>query len=145
MTLKNIIYETIKEALMESDLEKLKSEFILKAQEIYDNWDQNHDGYDDHYGSGGICDDISDMICDIINDKTKYDCFSLYNEYDYHTSSYAYDSENRIIFNIDLPYYIYETGAGYNWKKKPGVKFKEEDIIITQLSYDDFEEEINQM
>lgn len=33
-------------------------------------------------------------------------------------------------FIIDIPYYEYEVGSGYNWKKIPDVKFDASSIII---------------
>ena len=44
------------------------------------------------YGEGGICDDIANEICSVLINNG-IDCFTLYNEYDYHTSAYAYDEQ----------------------------------------------------
>ena len=34
------------------------------------------------------------------------------------------------IFSIDIPYYVYEEGGGFTWKKINNVKFDERDVVI---------------
>jgi hypothetical protein len=145
MKIINIIESIIKEVLEENVLYKtiynLKYELALAGQKIYDQWDQDEDGYDEEYGSGGICDDIADAMCDVINNKTEYECFHLYNEYDCHTSIYVYDSNEKLIYNVDIPPYIYEKGTGYNWKKIKNIKFIANHVDINEVDWDDFFDE----
>lgn len=110
---------------------------LPEIQAVYDAWDQDETGYDDQYGSGGICDDIADAICDVLG-KNNIDCFTQYNEYEYHTAAYAYDFSNeedeRVLYRVDIPPYVYEEGAGYTWTKIPGVKFSIKDFVIQDYS-----------
>ena len=114
----------------------LKKDLINAAQKVYNQWEQDEEGHDEHYGSGGICDDIAEEMCNVISNKTKYCCFHLYNEYDCHTSIYVYDTENKEIYNIDIPPYVYEQGNAYTWKKIPDVQFFERNVTIENRSYD---------
>jgi hypothetical protein len=117
---------------------RLRKELTLAAQSIYDEWDQDEDGVDDYYGSGGICDDISDAMCKVISNKTNYDCFHLYNEYDCHTSIYVYDTKTKQIYNVDIPPHVYEKGTGYNWKKINNVSFNINHINIDEVEWDTY-------
>jgi hypothetical protein len=40
------------------------------------------------------------------------------------------------VYEVDIPPYIYETGGGYCWKKKQGVKFDDSCIVVNKLSSD---------
>jgi hypothetical protein len=139
--MKNLIKKLIKESLNSNSklfqtINNLKYDLINAAQKVYNQWEQDEEGHDEYYGSGGICDDIAEAMCDVINNKTKYVCFHLYNEYDCHTSIYVYDRENREIYNVDIPPYVYEQGTAYTWKKIPNVQFSQNNIIIDNMSSD---------
>ena len=142
--LKEYIKKTVQKILKENEsslfqyLNSIKSTLASAAQKVYDEWEQDEEGNDDIYGSGGICDDIASAMCDKIE---HYGCYHQYDEYACHTSIYVYDTENREIFNVDIPPNKYETGYGYTWKKNPNVQLKGDDIKITELSYNDYFDE----
>lgn len=147
MKLLNIIKSTIREYFYEQNsnntlydtLINLREDLILVSQKVYDEWNQNEHGYDEYYGSGGICDDIADAMChNVINLKTNYGCFHIYNEYDCHTSIYVYDLATKQIYNVDIPPYIYESGTGYNWKKIKNVSFNVNHIDIIEVEWDNY-------
>lgn len=125
-----------------TELKKLSPLFIEAAQKIYDAWYQDEDGYDEMYGSGGICDDIASEISTIISRHTGYGSFTHYDEYDYHTSCYVYvcndivdeDDERGYLINVDIPFYNYEEGGGYTFKKIKGVTFTEDMVEIRDMS-----------
>ncbi len=131
---------------LKNKIESLIPRMVSKVQRVYDNWNQDEEDYDEMYGHGGICDDIADAICQVLMNND-IDSFSSYNEYDFHTSAYAYDFskydgyehkeqgiDERIMYKVDIPPYIYETGSGYTWKKIPGVKFDKKDFIVEDYS-----------
>lgn len=126
-----------------ADLKKLSPLFIEAAKKIYDEWEQDENGFSESYGAGGICDDIADAILSIIAQNTNYEGFTFYDEYSYHTSVYVfycYEDEEvgntGYLISVDLPYNYYEKGAGYNWTKIQDVEFKPEMIsIIDESSY----------
>jgi hypothetical protein len=39
-------------------------------------------------------------------------------------------------YEVDIPPSVYETGGGYNWKKKDGIKFTPSDLVVHRLSSD---------
>lgn len=140
---KDLIYiteETSENKLYET-LMSLRDDFAKNAQALYNEWDQDENGYDEIYGSGGICDDIADVMCTTVQEKTNYDCFSLYNEYDFHTSIYVFDIATKQIYNVNIPPHVYEIGAGYNWKKIKNVSFNINHINITEVEWDNFLDE----
>lgn len=144
MKLKTIINNRITEiyhSICDSDLvdklieqiEKLKPTLIERAQKIYSQWEQNEEGEDEYYGSGGICDDIADEFCKVFSNYN-LPCTTIYNEYDYHTSAYVYDEHTKTLIKVDIPPHVYESGAGYNWTKKQDVSFSSDDIIVEDMS-----------
>lgn len=125
---------------MYNAINELRGKIAVAAQGVYNQWEQDEDGNDEMYGSGGICDDIADAMCKVIYDNTNFGCFHLYNEYECHTSIFVYDEKNRKMFNVDIPPYVYENGYGYNWKKIDDVTFDTNHIKIDEVDYDDYED-----
>jgi hypothetical protein len=116
-------------------INSLKTEFAIVAQNVYNKWEQYEDGYNEMYGSGGICDDIADAMCDVIKNKTSYGCFSKYDEYVCHTSIYVYncdDEEVEMAF-VDISPYFYEEGGDYTWKKIKDVEFTPNMVHIKKI------------
>lgn len=138
MKLKEIYASLLNENTNElySKISSLRRELALAAQKVYSEWEQDEEGYDEVYGSGGICDDIADAMCGVVNDKTEYGCFTLYNEYDCHTSIYVYDIGSKKIYNVDIPPYVYEKGTAYTWKKIQDVTFDVNNIDISEVDWD---------
>lgn len=116
----------------------LAPQLAAAAQGVYDQWEQDEEGNDEIYGAGGICDDIADAMCEVISNNTSFGTFSLYNEHDYHTSIYVYDSNIKECYNVDISPYNYEIGAAYTWKKIPNVTFSPGMISITYVDYDHY-------
>jgi hypothetical protein len=127
--------------IMKKEIQATYPQLIAAAQKVYDEWDQDEDGIDEYYGSGGICDDIADEICQVIESLTPHNCFTRYDEYECHTSCYIYNVDTRLCFFLDIPYHVYETGGGYSWKKIKDVEFATNFIFIKQVDYDDFFDE----
>ena len=121
-------------------LSQLKAEIpkLLKAaQKQYDEWDQDEDGYDHEVGSGGIYHLIVDAMLDVLND---FDATSLSLDSEVHVIGIVKLEEG--VFELDVPYSLYEKGGGYTWKKIPNVVFEPSDIVISRISSDpeDFDE-----
>ena len=124
-------------------LKSLKSTFVAKAQEIYDDWDEDLEVY----AGGGICHLIADGFVEILNqnfpDKTS---FTISDPNEVHVYAAIIDAnmeeiddENDEVYDIyyiDIHHSTYETGAGYNWKKIPNVIFGTDDLSIYKSTED---------
>ena len=111
-------------------VKKLIPQMLVKAQEEYDNWDEaDHDTY----AGGGICHIIADKICDVLNDAG-VNCSTVSCSYEQHV--YVAIQVEEGVYTVDIPYHIYETGGGFNWKKLPDVKFESNDIVFYKVTSD---------
>lgn len=135
------IFESAENPTMFSNLMNIRQQLAYASQSVYDNWEQDSQGVDEMYGAGGICDDIAEQIATTISDLTPYDTFTLYNEYDTHTSAYAFHIASKSLYKVDIPPYVYETGYGYNWNKKKNVIFNPAHFVIEPMEYDMFIDE----
>ena len=123
------------------DIESLIPFFVDKAQEIYDNWDEDID----EYAGGGICHLIADAIAEIVNRLLPQYLASTYTRSDIqHVQNIIYNmseeelseaNENEKIQYIDLNIdpYLYETGGGFSWEKIPDVEFDGSFVYISNV------------
>jgi len=125
-----------------SKLEELRSEFRDAAQAEYDSWHQDETGYSsshDHYG--GICGEIAEAICNILEDNNISSTTFSPSIGDVHVWAVA-DIDGEA-YRVDIIPQVYETGGGYTWRKIPDVTFDERDIII-QSMWNSFEDYLNE-
>ena len=120
-------------------LSDLRPSIIKMAQAIYDDWNQEDDydaGVDmGGYGTGGICDAISMGIGDILAEND-IEMANGGHEGDEHAYIIAYDDQSAYIVNI--PSYVYESGAGYSWTKLGDVQFSPDDVEISTTEMPDW-------
>ena len=98
----------------------VKQQLAQAAQTVYDQWSQDADGNDEVFGTGGICDEIADVLMDVLGSHGIHDIQSQYNE----PHTYVIGKFKEGIFTIDIPFSVYESGYLYTWKKTPNVKFE---------------------
>jgi hypothetical protein len=130
-------------------LMNLRPQLAQAAQKVYDDWYQDETGHDEMYGMGGICHDIADAIVDVIYQNipgvlagtTNPSCgenhvwtMVCWEEEELDEDGESANNEGYV---VDVPYHVYETGGGYNWKKIPDVEFSPDDITISFVSPDD--------
>jgi len=117
----------------------IKSEMVLAAQRVYDSWEQDEEGIDEELGCGGICQDIADEMCSVLSGK-EIDCLIVDNNGvgDQHVWIVAYDDKEA--FEIDIDPSVYESGSGYSWTKKQGIKFSLNDISIVRFDRNNIDE-----
>jgi len=108
----------------------LMPQILAKAQKIYDDWDESDR---DTYAGGGICHIIADGICDVLG-QTGIDCTPVSCSMEQHVYVVAKFDEG--IYEIDIPYHVYEQGGGYSWTKIPDIKFETGDVKFQKLSGD---------
>lgn len=109
---------------------------VTAAQFIYDEWQQDENGYDQEFAWGGICSAISSEFAMVLSDISTMEGGQ---DGDDHSYLFVYDDHDA--FEVDLPYHLYERGGGYNWTKLPGVQFSIEDIVIVRVNRTDILED----
>jgi hypothetical protein len=125
------------------ELQRLVPEFLRVAQEVYDAWELDDEGYDWQVGSGGICHLIADEIAGVVSTVAKT-CSTVSATHEVHV--YTVAALDSGVWLIDIRPWVYETGGGYSWKKIPEVNFEEADLTFDQLSCDprDFREFVDE-
>lgn len=117
-----------------ADLKAMAPDFAEAAQRIYDEWDQDEDGLDVELGAGGICDRIADAIVSRV-------CHGFGG--DVQVASNLLNTEQHVVvvialqegvYEVDIPYAIYERGAAFRWTKIPDVRFSGGDVEFLRLS-----------
>ena len=102
---------------------------VEAAQEVYDAWDQS-DPENDELNGGGICHLIADRIVSILW-GAEVPCSSQTASDVQHVYTVAQCSDG--IFEVDIPYRVYENGSMFTWTKKPGVVFRTEHVVVEKL------------
>ena len=122
-------------------VKQLRPQLAQAAQQVYESWDQDEDGYDEELGSGGICQDIADAMSDVLNeqgiDSITVDTNGVGDQHVWIVIQVA-----EGVFEVDIPPHVYETGSGYTWRKRPGILIEPSDVVIDKLSDnpDDFDQ-----
>lgn len=109
---------------------------LVASQKVYDDWDESDE---DTYAGGGICHIIAESICDVLS-NAGVECSMVSSPHEQHV--YVAVKCKEGVYTIDIPYSIYETGAGFSWQKIPDVQFQERDVVFYQVSRNpgDFDE-----
>ena len=104
------------------------------AQKEYDEWvvdPENPD--DDELNGGGICHLIAEEIAGALA-KHGLSVHVVSSHFEQHV--YCVGAFVEGVFEIDLPYSVYETGGGYSWQKIEGVKIEPSDWVVHKLDAD---------
>ncbi len=118
-------------------LMSLRADIAGLAQKIYDAWDASYDEYGDvEFGFGGICDGITREIENLIMTRTPFEAAEGSSEGDDHSFPIVKTPEGY--YTIDIPCYIYESGGGLEWQKKPNVFISPDDVHIAYLGNEDY-------
>jgi hypothetical protein len=114
-------------------LESLRPEFARAAQKVYDEWQQDAQGYAEGYGAGGICHDIASAFVDVLGrhgiDGTSFN-FTIGENHVTAVADIVGDA-----WRVDILPGVYEDGGGYTWRKLPDVVFDPSDILIESMGY----------
>ena len=111
------------------ELQQLRPKMAAAAQKVYDRWEQDEEGVDVEFGTGGICDEVASAISDVImNQALGVDIFDGGHDGDDH--AWVVVQDGREAFGVDIPPAIYEYGGGYRWTKREGVTFEPGHVII---------------
>jgi hypothetical protein len=119
-------------------IEAVRPALARAAQNEYDQWDQDEEGLDEVCGAGGICDRIADAFGYVLNRLPGVDVMTGGQDGDDHAYIVAYTDTEAV--SVDIPPGVYETGGGYTWKKRPGVRFSPSDVVIEVLGRRDIDD-----
>lgn len=128
---------SLSESKLNDLLNDLRNEFSTAAQKILDAWEQNENQFDEVFGYGGPCDEISMAISGIIS-QHNIDTIEGGQPGDDHAFTIAYDDNEA--YGIDVPHSLYEIGRGYSWKKIKDIKIQPSDIDIWKINRKDLGE-----
>ena len=117
-----------------SSVNTVMSSLLSAAQAVYDQWDQNEDGYDHEYGEGGICHDIADAMAAVLNAHNIEAVAYSQMIGDVHVYVIAKFAEG--VYEINIPPHVYERGSAYTWSKIPNITLKPHDVSINQIYSD---------
>ena len=123
---------------LQQQLLALRPQLAAAAQRVLDAWQPDEDGVDEVFGSGGACDEICREMMDVVvNNVPGVEVVEGGQDGDDHAYFIAYDDENAFI--VDIPPGVYETGAGYSWRKLPDVQVDAEDVVIESMDRRDLD------
>lgn len=112
-------------------VEAMLPELAAAAQSIYDAWDQI-DGLDEELGSGGICQDVASALAGVLSENGVEDAIHFHQSVGENHVFLVARLEDGV-FSIDIPPSVYEIGGGFVWKKREGIVFGCDDIVISRL------------
>ncbi|NTF17210.1 hypothetical protein G6L37_02040 [Agrobacterium rubi] len=118
-----------------TDALTLRTAIASAAQAEYDSWDQGENGWDEELGEGGICHLIADRMVDILS-EANFDAVPTHSEGIGENHVWVTAKADDGIMLIDIPPSRYENGSGYRWRKKSGVQFSIDDIVISVIDPD---------
>ncbi len=118
-----------------NELNPLLPELAAAAQAVYDNWEQDETGESFEYGVGGICQDIAEEMAGVLSSHG-IEAATVDNQGmgDQHVWVVAQLSDG--VYSVDIEPRTYESGGGYCWKKRAGVTFSPEHIMVDRIDAD---------
>ena len=116
--------------VQKDELEALRGELSKAANEILDEWEQDVDGVDMIYGSGGCCDAVARAMSSVLS-IYGYDTSDGGQDGDDH--AFVVVNDGKRAFAVDINPRVYETGGGYIWKKLEGAHILPKNIEIFEV------------
>lgn len=123
---------------LSKELHDLRPLMAAAAQMVYEEWEQDEEGVDEELGSGGICDQVSQAIAEVISrnvsDVETFDGGAEGNDH-----AWTVAQADGEAYGIDIPPGVYETGGGYNWKRRKDVQILPGHVVIFPVPLQDVE------
>jgi len=121
---------------LQAELINLKPLMAAAAQEVYDAWEQDEEGYDHEFGFGGVCDAISRALADLISENIPDVQIDEYGQPgDDHAALIVHNGLEA--FYVDVPAGVYEHGGGFSWSKIQDVIFTSSNVVVAPLDIND--------
>lgn len=129
-------HQRIAQLSLGDQLNQLRPQMAQAAQEVYNAWEQDEEGFDEEFGGGGICDQIEQALSGVIAENLEdAEIESGGQDGDDHAWVIVYNQ--REAYGVDIPPDVYEMGGGYKWTKIPDVTISPEDIYIFEIPLED--------
>src|SRR3977135_2811948 len=96
-------------------VQKVSSLLAARAQEIYNEWEQDDSGYDEEFGTGGICDAIADALMGVIAEKFPSPYVDIGGQDGDDHAWVVVTWRNGWQTGVDIDPNVYECGSGYVW------------------------------
>jgi len=135
--LKHLVKENGEKSVQ--DIFNLVPHLVRVAQSVYDEWEQDDEEGDAELGFGGICQNIAEEISGVLNENG-IDATTVDNDGMGEQHVWAVAKVKEGVYGIDIDYNKYETGGGYNWKKRSSVIFSNNDIEIYPMKDVDWDD-----
>lgn len=116
---------------LRQELEVLRPRLAATAQQVYDAWVPDKQGWDEELGGGGPCDEIASALAGVITDSIDAHVDEGGHPGDDHAFLLVSRAGER--YWVDIPPSVYEQGGGYSWRKVPDVQIGPEDIVIEPI------------
>jgi len=114
------------------------------AQKVYDSWEQDADGVDIEFGTGGICDYIAEDTVGKLFQEDGENCF-LFRTEDPNHCSVVVEYAGKY-YHMDIPYTAYEIYEGpYSFTKIEGVSFSAADVQVWEADADQIEQILEEL
>jgi hypothetical protein len=114
-------------------IDALRPALVAVAQKQYDSWQQDEDGYDHEVGNGGICHLIADDMQTILS-HAGFNVWTQTATDVQHVTCVVQASDG--VYDVDIPYRLYEHGGGFVWTKLPDVRFEPGDVAVYCIDVD---------
>ena len=109
-------------------IRELAGDMAAQAQRVYDDWQQDENGWNEDFGEGGICAEIADGMS-LVLEEQGYETEVVFEEGGNHDWLEVITDNERIVVDIPASTYEHELGL-YRWRKIPGVLFNAEHIVV---------------
>lgn len=114
---------------LRSELLALRGRLAEAAQGVVDEWEQDAEGVDEELGTGGPCDRVADAMSLVISEAIpEADVEDGGQDGDDH--AFLLVGRDGEVFVVDVPPEVYEVGGGYVWRKIPGARIEEADVVV---------------
>lgn len=120
---------------LKESIESLRPRLAEAAQEVIDSWEQDEDGCDEEFGSGGICDSVAQAMSSVLAKIDGVDLSDGGQDGDDHAFVIVYGDKDA--YAVDIPPGIYETGGGYSWRKIEGAVVRPSDVSVYEVRRSD--------
>ena len=113
-----------------TEIETRAGALVEAAQKVYDEWEQDDNGIDPELGEGGICQDIASAMAGVLDDVETAEIYTDIGP----GHVFLVARLESGVYTVDIPPSVYETGAGYVWKKIEGVVFEKDHLDVMRVA-----------